>query len=154
MSVHLHDLTCCVMSIVRIFLWPSSSSMWCAMQYLKHSTMEVTITALSDGLVDALSLERLRPKKTKHFYNTVTLKGNKRNASSACGKKNHPCMRDVKKVVLKSKGGSVTSCRSLLRRGIKLGWRALAMPAPPSFRRAQSLGKKPFLAFTCVQQSW
>lgn len=39
--------------------------------------MEVTITALSDGLVDALSLERLRPKKKN--YNTVKLKGSKRN---------------------------------------------------------------------------
>lgn len=57
--VLLCDLTCWVISIVRIFFWSSSSSIWCAMQYLKHSMTEVTITALSDGLVTALSLERL-----------------------------------------------------------------------------------------------
>lgn len=107
------------------------------------------MTALSDGLVDALSLERLIQKKITS-YNTVKQKGGKGNntAIQCMGVQNHPCMRDEKKVVLKSNGGSVTSCGSLLMSGIKLGCRALAMPAPPSFRRDQSLGKKPFLALT------
>lgn len=35
------------------------------MQYLKHSTTEDTITALSDGLTAARSLERLRQKYTQ-----------------------------------------------------------------------------------------
>lgn len=55
--------------------------------------MEVTITALSDGLVDALSLERLRPKKIKN-YNTVKLKGSKRNDVII------HCMREKKKITL------------------------------------------------------
>lgn len=35
------------------------------MQYLKHSTTEVTMTALSDGLDAARSLDRLRHKNTQ-----------------------------------------------------------------------------------------
>lgn len=53
------DPTCCEISMVLIFLWSSSFSAFCSMQYLKHSTTEVTITALSEGLDTARSLERL-----------------------------------------------------------------------------------------------
>lgn len=37
------------------------------MQYLKHSTTEVTMTALSDGLDAARSLDRLRHKNTQAY---------------------------------------------------------------------------------------
>lgn len=37
------------------------------MQYLKHSTTEVTMTALSDGLDAARSLDRLRRKNTQGY---------------------------------------------------------------------------------------
>lgn len=62
--VRLCDPTCCEISMVRIFFWTSTSSVWYTMQYLKHSTTEVTMTALSDGLVAARSLDRLRQKRT------------------------------------------------------------------------------------------
>lgn len=67
--------------------------------------------------------------------------------------KTYPSMSEVKKVVWNSKAGSVTCWGSLLSNGIKLGWRALAMPLPPSFKRDQSFGRKPFFGFTWVQQS-
>lgn len=37
------------------------------MQYLKHSTTEVTMTALSEGLDAARSLDRLRHKNTQGY---------------------------------------------------------------------------------------
>lgn len=45
--------------MVLIFAWEGSSSAFCRMQNLKHSTKDVTITALSDGLVSARLLDKL-----------------------------------------------------------------------------------------------
>lgn len=64
----LSEPTCCEISMIRIFFWASCSSVWCAMQYLKHSTTHVTMTALSDGLFAARSLDRLRQTKKKNTF--------------------------------------------------------------------------------------